>query len=329
MQVPVLDLRPLPAGCARSSRRRQPDQVAAVRGGRTAIEYVFRSADKSSVALPPAYKGTVVETVARDQVSASQPGRRPGRRPPARPRRASSMSPPDLVVMPDDPPLGEFRAEFAGRLGMIEEFPSTPKHGPGFAGAVAIIDSDDTAPAARPRPRRSAIDAPALLAARLMDMLFNDWDRHPGQWKWARMRLEPAQRVAAHRARPGQGVHLVRRRHPRDGPAGGPQPDELRQHLPQRPGADVEQPGVRPPPAGRPGQAGLGFGGGRAGAPDHRLGDRRRGAGPASGIPVVRAAPRPNAQAAARRAAGHVRSVLPVPGRRRRRHPRHRRSRPR
>ena len=30
------------------------------------------------------------------------------------------------------------------------------------------------------------MDAPEFLAARLMDMLVNNWDRHPGQWKWAR-----------------------------------------------------------------------------------------------------------------------------------------------
>ena len=35
------------------------------------------------------------------------------------------------------------------------------------------------------------MDARAYLTARLVDMLVNNWDRHPGQWKWARMTPAP------------------------------------------------------------------------------------------------------------------------------------------
>ena len=93
---------------------------------------------------------------------------------------------PVLMVMPDDPALGEFRSRFAGRLGDMEVDPKKPKKGErGFAGAVDIIDGDsllrrlDSDPTTR-------IDAPTFLTARLIDMMLNDWDRAPGQWKWAR-----------------------------------------------------------------------------------------------------------------------------------------------
>jgi hypothetical protein len=29
------------------------------------------------------------------------------------------------------------------------------------------------------------VDAAAFLRARLLDLLVGDWDRHPGQWRWA------------------------------------------------------------------------------------------------------------------------------------------------
>jgi hypothetical protein len=45
--------------------------------------------------------------------------------------------------MPDDERLGEFRKDFAGILGMIEEYPHVPDDAPGFAGALKIIDSEE------------------------------------------------------------------------------------------------------------------------------------------------------------------------------------------
>jgi hypothetical protein len=31
---------------------------------------------------------------------------------------------------------------------------------------------------------RQRVDATGFLAARLLDFVLNDWDRHPGQWRW-------------------------------------------------------------------------------------------------------------------------------------------------
>src|SRR5437870_273196 len=53
-------------------------------------------------------------------------------------------SAPRLVELPDAPALGEFRAEFGGMLGMIEERPvGGPDGEPGFAGATKIVDTDE------------------------------------------------------------------------------------------------------------------------------------------------------------------------------------------
>src|SRR6185295_12296018 len=75
---------------------------------------------------------------------------------------------------------------------------------------LALLDSD-------PRER---FDASALLTARLMDMLFNDWDRHGGQWKWARLQpgagslWEPISRDRDHAFTASGGVIMGMARKP-------------------------------------------------------------------------------------------------------------------
>ena len=156
----------------------------------TGTEYVFRTVDKEAVSFPEAFKGTVVQSIARDQVSAHFPVAALVVAPLLQAAGVLHVTP-VLVVMPDDPRLGEFRADFAGKLGMIEEYPVVPQGGPGFAGAVEIIDSDSLLALLDGGPGEQ-VDARALLAARLMDMLVNDWDRHQGQWKWARTGTGPS-----------------------------------------------------------------------------------------------------------------------------------------
>jgi hypothetical protein len=92
-----------------------------------------------------------------------------------------------LVVLPDDPALGEYRAEFAGRFGMIEERPDeTDQVSTAFAGARQVISPTrlferiDRSPDDR-------VDARAFLVARLMDILMGDRDRHRDQFRWARL----------------------------------------------------------------------------------------------------------------------------------------------
>jgi hypothetical protein len=86
---------------------------------------------------------------------------------------------PELVVMADDPRLGEFR-EFAGMLGEIEQRP-----GRGFAGADKALHTYELF--ARLDERNDErVDARAYLRARLMDVFVGDWDRHAAQWRWLR-----------------------------------------------------------------------------------------------------------------------------------------------
>lgn len=149
--------------------------------GADGLEYVFRPVDKDvTQGLHPHLKNTLVDRVVQDQVSVALPGAV---------LVASSLqtaagvrhAPPRLVVLPDDAVLGAFRAEFAGRLGTIEERP-----GDAFAGAAAVEATEEMLSALATGPAHR-VDAEAYLNARLLDLVMGDWDRHDGQWRWARI----------------------------------------------------------------------------------------------------------------------------------------------
>jgi hypothetical protein len=185
IRLPVLDLRSF-AGGLRPDKKGGGNQTSSLHFVTPdGVGYVFRSVDKYRVPMSAMWKGTVVEKIALDAGSTAHPA---GMLVAAQLMDAAGVLhvTPVLVVMPDDTLLGKFRKEFAGMLGAIEEDPSKPKHGnPGFAGALEVIDSD-TLLALIDRDPAQRIDVQKFLGVRLLDMLLNDWDRGPSQWKWAR-----------------------------------------------------------------------------------------------------------------------------------------------
>lgn len=185
IKVPVLDLRTFHGGL-------QPTKVG---GGMQAkalrfvapdsSEYVFRQVRKTDLFLTDQYRGTIIWYIVRDEGSASHPGAAIAAAPML--GAADVLHPsPRLYFMPDDPLLGEFRKDFGGILGMVEEYPSVPKKGHAFADADKIIDSDELLEGINKDPENQ-VDARAFLTVRLMDLLLGDNDRHPDQWKWARL----------------------------------------------------------------------------------------------------------------------------------------------
>lgn len=91
-----------------------------------------------------------------------------------------------LVVIPDDPRLKEYRADYAGLIGMLQEHPSEGADDtPGFAGSRQISGTEKLWEHLEETPL-NRVDSHAFLKARLMDFLINDRDRHHGQWRWAK-----------------------------------------------------------------------------------------------------------------------------------------------
>lgn len=145
--------------------------------------YTFRSLEKDPSALLGGefedLRGTPVEDLLHDQMGAQHPG---SELVASALGRAAGLLVPQwrLVVVPDTPALGEFRADFAGAVGTFAVFPTA-----GFGGAHEVIDHFEMAKRlqagdGRPDPR-------AWLRARLLDLAMGDWDRHRKQWRWARL----------------------------------------------------------------------------------------------------------------------------------------------
>ena len=187
IEVEVLDLNRFAGGLRPAFRVGGLQTLGLAMTGADGRSYTFRSLVKdNSGSLPADFKGTFAADVAQDLLSASHPAAT-FVVPPLAVAAGVLHSVPRLVIMPDDPALGEFRELFADRLGTLEEFP-TPKsdqHG-GFHGATEIIFTEELWPQLVAGPEER-IDARALLRARLLDIFIGDWDRHAKQWRWAQL----------------------------------------------------------------------------------------------------------------------------------------------
>ncbi len=149
--------------------------------------YSFRGTDKDpSAVLDSLLHDTVVQRIIQDQMAAQHPGGPPAAN--VLTEAAGVLTVHErLVVMPDDPRLGEFRAEFAGRVGTFFEYPQpTAADRPGFHGALEILDHEALC-AALAGGDGALVDVRAFLRARLLDLLLGDFDRHRKQWRWASM----------------------------------------------------------------------------------------------------------------------------------------------
>ena len=140
----------------------------------TGREWVLRSVQKDpGKALPAALRETIARPVLQDEISASHPYAALVV-PPLAQAAGVPFTCPTLVYLPDDPALGDYRAEFGGAVYLFEARNpdgetsiSTPKL------LDALTDDND-----------NVVDERAVLRARMLDLLMGDWDRHEDQWRW-------------------------------------------------------------------------------------------------------------------------------------------------
>lgn len=146
----------------------------------------FRSIDKDpSKILPEDIQESIAEDIIQDQISSANPFA-PLVVVPLLDAVNILEAEPKLVFLPDVEKLGEFREDFGGLLGFIEEHPTEGEDGtPGFENAIDVKGTyklfDHLA-----KKRNQKIDAGEFLKARLIDILLGDWDRHMDQWRWAK-----------------------------------------------------------------------------------------------------------------------------------------------
>lgn len=187
IRLPVLRLARF-AGGLKPTQKGGGAQTKSLRfNGADGREYQFRSLEKDPTSvLPPELRHTVAADILRDQMSAAHPGGSlmVG---PLLDAAGVLNAKPILVKMADDPDLGEFRAEFAGLLGTLEERPKElGDPGATFAGASDIVSTEDLIKKLDNEPA-VAVDAREFLLARLTDVYLGDWDRHQDQWRWAKV----------------------------------------------------------------------------------------------------------------------------------------------
>ena len=148
-------------------------------------QYVLRSVDKKpSNALPGDFKNTFVEKPVQDAISASNPfGALTV--PPMADALGIMHTNPKLVYVPDDPRLGVYRQDLAGKVFLFEERPAGNWEDAAFFGHSKKIVSTSKTLKKTTEKSSHQVDQKAVLKARLLDMLLNDWDRHEDQWRWA------------------------------------------------------------------------------------------------------------------------------------------------
>ena len=188
--VEVLDLA-AEAGGLTPERRvgGQQTKGLALRGpGRS---YTFRSIDRDpSNILPEDLQDTFVEGLVKNQMAAQHPA---GALVVDELSKAAGVPtvPIRIVVMPDDPALGELRKDFANVVGTLSEYPTAAGAGhPGFEGATELIDHMEMYKRLATSPD-DRVAVREYLRDRLFDVLVSDFDRHRKQWRWARRAGDP------------------------------------------------------------------------------------------------------------------------------------------
>jgi hypothetical protein len=189
--VPVLDLETFAGGLRPLRRVGRLQTLGLGFEGKDGLQYTFRSLDKDPERiLPVEWRDAFPARIVRDHTSATYPAAAL-----VLPALAGALSllhtEPRLVVLPDDPALGEFRKDFAGRLGTLDVYADAgPGMPPPFDAATAVIKSNKLWERWLEGPK-NGVDERAYLRARMLDLLAGDYDRHSGQWRWVRLAGQP------------------------------------------------------------------------------------------------------------------------------------------
>ncbi|MGB5529322.1 MAG: hypothetical protein WBQ32_05070, partial [Ignavibacteriaceae bacterium] len=147
----------------------------------------FRSLDKDPTkVLPPELQETIADDLIQDQISSANPFA-PFVVQPLLEAVGVLSAEPMLVFLPDENLLGEYKEEFGGMLGIIEEHPdaSGEDEDSSFEKALDVKGTYKLLNYLS-KKRNQKIDSEEFLKARLMDILLGDWDRHMDQWRWAK-----------------------------------------------------------------------------------------------------------------------------------------------
>jgi hypothetical protein len=186
VELPVLDLATEAGGLTPLRQVGGFQTEGLAMKGADGCGYTFRKLEKHPErVLPKEWQDSELRSIAIDQTAAAHPAATAivG-------SLARSVGIPfygsRLAAMPDDPALGEFRATFGGTVGTFDEYIT-----PGYEGITEIVSTFDLWTKWREGGPENRVDSRAFLRARLFDLVVGNWDRHQGQWRWARFPGRP------------------------------------------------------------------------------------------------------------------------------------------
>lgn len=190
VRVPYLDMGTFAGGLRPTGLGGGMQTISLRLRGENGHEYVLRSINKDpSKSVPPHLRDSFARDFVQDQISALHPFG-PYLVPALSEAAGVYHTNPSFVYVPDDIRLGPYRDRFAGQVMMIEERPDDDMSDfPNFGGSKDVVSS-------RKMMRKvygdndDLVDTRMFARARLLDFLMSDWDRHAGQWRWARYKTD-------------------------------------------------------------------------------------------------------------------------------------------
>lgn len=142
---------------------------------RDSVQMVLRTVDKSMEKLLKKWqKHTPIRAIMQDFISSSEPYA--ALTVPTMADALGLVHTNPVLYYVDDTAFGKYHQWFAGKVCILEE------RIPVRAGTT---HEEMDAPFTKlQKDNHAIVQQRELLKARLLDMIFGDWDRHPGQWNW-------------------------------------------------------------------------------------------------------------------------------------------------
>lgn len=142
-------------------------------------EWVLRTIQKyPERGLPPNLRATIAKDILQDQVVTAHPFSSLTV-PPLAAALGIPHANPQIVYVPDDTALGEYRKDFANAVFLLEEREPVD---------ADRTDNTDKTQRKLEEDNDVRVNQQIVLRARLLDMLLGDWDRHEDQWRWERVK---------------------------------------------------------------------------------------------------------------------------------------------
>lgn len=185
IEVPVIDLSRTAGGLTPTGAAGGMQTSLLFLEGADGRDFILRKMEKrAGDALPEGAQRTIVEDIAQDQISSMNPYAAFVIAPLAEAAGVLHTAP-QLVFVPDDARLGEYRDEFANHLALLErKVDEDVTDADRFARSEEVIDFEELLTRIR-ADAETRVDQDAFVRARLFDMLIGDRDRHDEQWFWA------------------------------------------------------------------------------------------------------------------------------------------------